>query len=184
MRRVFGIIAVAVMLAGSGVASAQLIDPSTGVMVDATTDPMDFSAVASGQPGNVGTEMAAQAAAQAHAFADQQMQAAMQSAAQTNDIFPANDDSNSQPVAVVPKTPKPAMTPNGGSFHNSVQVTISDKDRAAMIHYTTDGSKPTLSSPIFVSPLTVTTKTKVQALADDGTELPSSIVSKTFKIKS
>ena len=57
-------------------AHAALIDPSTGVMVDPTTDPMDYVAVASGQPGNVGTEMAAQAAAQAEqAAADAAAQA-------------------------------------------------------------------------------------------------------------
>jgi Na+/H+-translocating membrane pyrophosphatase len=46
-------------------------------MVDPTTDPVDYAAVASGQPGNVGMEMAAQATAQAQAAADQAAQQAM-----------------------------------------------------------------------------------------------------------
>jgi hypothetical protein len=71
MRRMIVLAVMGLMLAGSAVASAQLIDPTTGVMVDPTTDPVDFAAVASGQPGNVGMELAAQATAQAQAFAAQ-----------------------------------------------------------------------------------------------------------------
>jgi hypothetical protein len=71
MRRMIVLAVMGLMLAGSAVANAQLIDPTTGVMVDPTTDPVDFAAVASGQPGNVGMELAAQATAQAQAFAAQ-----------------------------------------------------------------------------------------------------------------
>ena len=71
MRRVIMLVVMALMLAGTGVASAQLIDPTTGVMVDPTTDPGDFAAVAAGQPGNIGMELAAQASAQAQAAAAQ-----------------------------------------------------------------------------------------------------------------
>jgi hypothetical protein len=84
MRRMMVLAVMGLMLAGSAVASAQLIDPTTGVMVDPTTDPVDFAAVASGQPGNVGMEMAAQAAAQAQAAADQATQQAMAAMAQMN----------------------------------------------------------------------------------------------------
>jgi hypothetical protein len=76
------VMAMGLMLAGSVAAGAQIIDPTTGVMVDPTTDPMDFSAVASGQPGNIGMELAAQATAQAQAAADQAMAQAEADAAQ------------------------------------------------------------------------------------------------------
>ena len=82
MRRMMVLAVMAVMLAGSAVASAQIIDPTTGVMVDPTTDPVDFMAVASGQPGDVGMEMAAQAAAQAQADAEQAAAQAQADAAQ------------------------------------------------------------------------------------------------------
>jgi hypothetical protein len=78
MRRMMVLIVMALMLAGTGVASAQLIDPTTGVMVDPSTDPVDFVAVAAGQPGNIGMELAAQATAQAQAAADQAQAAALQ----------------------------------------------------------------------------------------------------------
>lgn len=80
MRRMMVLVAMTLMLAGTGVASAQLIDPSTGLMVDPTTDPVDFAAVAAGQPGNIGMELAAQATAQAQAAADQAQAAAQQQA--------------------------------------------------------------------------------------------------------
>ena len=71
MRRMIVLVVMGLMLAGSAAASAQIIDPTTGVMVDPTTDPVDFAAVASGQPGNVGMELAAQAEeAAAQAAAD------------------------------------------------------------------------------------------------------------------
>jgi hypothetical protein len=73
MRRILMLVVMGLMLVGTGVANAQIIDPTTGVMVDPTTDPMDFAAVASGQPGNIGMELAAQATAQAQAAANQAM---------------------------------------------------------------------------------------------------------------
>jgi hypothetical protein len=68
----------AVLVIGSlQAAHAALIDPTTGVMVDPTTDPMDYVAVASGQPGDIGSELAAQAEEQAEqAAADAAAQAA------------------------------------------------------------------------------------------------------------
>jgi hypothetical protein len=55
------------MMVGMSVSGAQMVDPSTGIMVDAATDPMDFSAIMSGQPTNVGLEAALSANAQMQA---------------------------------------------------------------------------------------------------------------------
>lgn len=82
MRRMSVLMVIGLMLTGSAIASAQLVDPTTGVMVDPTTDPVDFAAVASGQPGNIGMELAAQAAAQAQAAAAQAVAQAQAAAAQ------------------------------------------------------------------------------------------------------
>jgi hypothetical protein len=81
MRRMIVLAVMGLMLAGSAVASAQIIDPSTGVMVDPTTDPMDFATVAAGQPGNIGMELAAQAQADAAQAAAQAQADAAQAAA-------------------------------------------------------------------------------------------------------
>jgi hypothetical protein len=67
--RTFVVAAVLVlgMVVGARVSAAQVVDPSTGMMVDAATDPMDFSAIMSGQPTNVGLEAGLSAAAQMNA---------------------------------------------------------------------------------------------------------------------
>ncbi len=166
------------MLVGAGVSAAQMVDPSTGIMVDAATDPMDFSAIMSGQPTNVGLEAALSANAQ--------MQAEMNAnVATTDDSISAS--SGSEDVAVAPSlplTPKPVMMPGGGTFKGSVQVMLADSDAAAVVFYTTDGKKPTTSSMRYAGPIVVTAKTKIQALAFNVNRQPSGVVAKTFKVKS
>jgi hypothetical protein len=86
-------------------------------------------------------------------------------------------------VPALPVTPKPVITPGGGTFKATVQVTIVDSDAQAAVFYTTDGKKPTTSSQRYAGPIAVSSKTKVQALAFDVNMQPSGVVSKTFKVK-
>ena len=185
MRRILvGAVLVVGMLMGARGAAAQLIDPSTGVMVDAASDPMDFSAVASGQPGNIGMELSAAASEQAQAMAQQAMAASQASTDASISAMNSSDDTPPAPaVPALPTTPKPVITPEGGTFKTSVQVTIADSDSAAAVFYTTDGKKPTTSSQRYAGPVAVSAKTKVQALAFDVSMQPSGVVSKTFKVK-
>jgi hypothetical protein len=173
------------MAMGTRVAAAQVIDPSTGIMVDAATDPMDFSAIMSGQPTNVGLEAGLSAAAQAQADMNANM-AASQSMTDSMNAADASDDTPSAPVVpALPRTPNPVIAPGGGAFKGSVQVTIADSDGAAAVFYTTDGKKPTTSSQRYAGPILVSaSKTKVQALAFDVNMQPSGVVSKTFRVKS
>lgn len=170
-------------------ARAQIVDPTTGVMVDAATDPMDFSAIMSGQPTNIGLEMALSANVAAQDAANASMAAAGASSPALADtsspaLADAGDDSAATPmVPALPSTPKPVITPNGGSFKSSVQVTIADSDAAAVMFYTTNGKRPTTSSQRYAGPIVVTGKTKVEALAFDVNMQPSGVVSKTFKVK-
>ena len=166
------------MAVGAGVSVAQMVDPSTGMMVDAATDPMDFSAIMSGQPTNVGLEAALSANAQAQAEMNANLAAAADGGAATS----AGGDVAVVPV--VPVTPKPVMTPGGGTFKGSVQVTLADSDAAAVVFYTTDEKKPTTSSARYVGPIVVGSTLKVRAMAFDLEEMPSGVVSKTFRVKS
>ena len=58
----------------------------------------------------------------------------------------------------------PTITPNGGSFVGSQQVTISHDDADA-IYYTTNGAEPTTSSTLYTAPFTITETTTVKAIA-------------------
>lgn len=189
MRKTIGALVVMMMMAGARMVAAQVIDPSTGMMVDASTDPMDFSAIMSGQPTNVGMEAGLSAAAQAQADMTASM-AASSSMMDSMNAANSTDTSDDTPVAPArPRTPNPVITPSGGTFKGSVQVTIADSDAQAVVFYTTDGTKPTTSSVRYAGSIVVnasakkTVKTKVQALAFDVNMQQSGVVSKTFKLK-
>ena len=60
----------------------------------------------------------------------------------------------------------PTFSPGAiGTFTNSVKVTIADTASGATIYYTTDGSTPTASSPVYSTPITLTATTNLQAIA-------------------
>jgi len=50
----------------------------------------------------------------------------------------------------------PRMTPAGGSYQNSVTVTLTDTTPRAQIRYTMDGSTPTVTSTLYTKPLKLT----------------------------
>jgi hypothetical protein len=193
MRKFVGAAAVLVLAiaVGARVAVAQIVDPTTGIMVDASTDPMDFSAIMSGQATNVGLEAGLSAAAQMNADMNANLaasQAATQSMMDSMNASSASDDAAAPVAPARPITPKPVITPAGGSFKGSVQVMIADSDGAAVVFYTMDGTKPTTSSSRYAGPIVVTAsgktaKTKVRALAFDVNMQPSGVVSRTFKVK-
>jgi hypothetical protein len=185
MRKTIGVLVVMMAMAlGGRLVGAQVVDPSTGFTVDAATDPMDFSAIMSGQPGNVGMEAMMSANAQAQAAAEQNMAAMQDSASASIAEMNSSDDTPvAAAVPALPVTPKPVITPGGGTFTASVQVTIADSDASAAVFYMTDGKKPTTSSERYAWPIAVSAKTKVQALAFDVSMQPSAVVSKTFKVK-
>jgi hypothetical protein len=178
-----GLVMAAVLMAGVGAAGAQIIDGSTGQLVDASNDPADFALVASGQPGNIGTEISSNdfAEMQASAAADSQALMDSMNASSSSDT----DDATAGPaVPVVPSTPKPAIGPKASTFVGAGQVTIADADAGATVFYTLDGTKPTENSAVYVAPIPVNGKTKVRALAWDMKDRPSGVASKTFKVKS
>jgi len=76
----------------------------------------------------------------------------------------------------------PAINPNGGSFVDSVNVSIENSTGFA-VFYTTDGSTPTADSNEYLAPFTLTTSETVQAAVYDAAEgLWSDIASATFTI--
>ena len=61
------------------------------------------------------------------------------------------------------KTPK--IVPASGTVESGTEVTITCKTEGAEIHYTTDGTDPTASSPVYSSAITISRTTTVKAIA-------------------
>jgi hypothetical protein len=154
MRRMIGIVAAVMMMMAAGVARAQ--DASMMAM----------------QAAQQAMDMAMQAAQTAN-------QMAMQQAMMNNDNF-------SLPMSrpALPMTPRPMISPGGRSFKSGVKVVLYDADPKAIVFYTMDGSLPTAGSQRYVGPIAVGSKVKVRAMAFDLEEMPSGVVSKTFRVKS
>jgi hypothetical protein len=82
---------------------------------------------------------------------------------------------NAEPNAVAP-----VITPNGGAFPASQNVTLSTTTASASIYYTLDGTVPTPASTLYTGPITITTDTTVNAIASAAGYVQSGVSSATF----
>ena len=64
--------------------------------------------------------------------------------------------------------PSPSIYPSSGTFQG-VQLATLKSPQALPIRYTLDGSEPTISSPLYISPIPVNKDTQIKAAAFDGT---------------
>lgn len=64
----------------------------------------------------------------------------------------------------------PMIAPAAGTYTTPLTVTITDNVRGAIIYVTTDGSTPSLASPVYHGPFTLTQpgQVRVQAIAAAG----------------
>jgi len=68
-------------------------------------------------------------------------------------------------VNYTPKVKAPVFTPPAGIYADSQNVTITCPTEGATIRYTTNGSDPTETSPVYTTPIPVSVKTTIKAKA-------------------
>lgn len=78
------------------------------------------------------------------------------------------------------KTPK--IMPAGGEVESGTEVTITCATEGATIHYTTDGSTPTASSPTYTAAFTINRTTTVKAIAMKTDMKDSSVATTNYII--
>jgi len=81
-------------------------------------------------------------------------------------------------------TATPTFSPAPGSYTSAQSVMLSDTTPGAVIYYTTDGSTPTTSSPVFSTPIPVSVTTTIRALATAPGFTNSAIANGTYTIGS
>jgi Legume lectin domain/Chitobiase/beta-hexosaminidase C-terminal domain len=77
---------------------------------------------------------------------------------------------------------RPVISPVGQLFHPSIQVTITDSSPNAQIFYTTDGSLPSTASSLYTGPITITSTTKLQAVAVGTGYVASTVASESYTL--
>jgi len=65
----------------------------------------------------------------------------------------------------VPLAATPVLSPSAGTYTTVQTVTIADSTVGAVIHFTTDGTVPTVSSPAYSAPITVAASETINAIA-------------------
>ena len=77
------------------------------------------------------------------------------------------------------------ISPSSGTYATSLTVTISDSTPGAVIRVTADGTMPTLSSPIYQGPFSLTQAgaAKVEAVASAGGYRTSSVAVANFTLQ-
>lgn len=76
----------------------------------------------------------------------------------------------------------PTFSPVPGSYGSAQSVTISDTTSGATVNYTTDGSTPTSSSPVYSNPVNVGTSLTLKAIASASGDSTSPVVSGSYVI--
>lgn len=74
----------------------------------------------------------------------------------------------------------PTFSPAGGFYSTTQTVTISCATAGATIHYTTNGSTPTATSPVYTGPISVPIPETVRAIAVVNGDVPSTVASSSY----
>ena len=81
-----------------------------------------------------------------------------------------------------PGVPTPTFSPTPTTYHSPQVVSISDLMNGATIYYTTDGTLPTRSSPVYSAPIPISTTTSFRAFATYPGYPESNVALATYSI--
>jgi len=76
----------------------------------------------------------------------------------------------------------PQFTPQSGVYYTAQSVSINCSTSGAEIHYTTDGSDPTINSIMYSGPISINTTATLKAVAYKTGLTPSSITTATYTL--
>ncbi len=79
-----------------------------------------------------------------------------------------------------PNAATPVISPDGGTFGGSQNVTLSTTTASATIYYTLDGTEPTPASTVYDEPITISTDTTLRAIASAPGYVQSAVSTATF----
>ena len=85
-------------------------------------------------------------------------------------------------TAAITVVDTPAFSIPGGSFFSAQTVAITCATSGATIRYTIDGTDPTASSPVYVTPLNIASRTTLKAKAFKSGSTDSAIASALYEI--
>jgi hypothetical protein len=84
---------------------------------------------------------------------------------------------------LVQQVATPSFTPPAGTYSQPQLITLSVTTSGATIHYTTDGTTPTPSSPVYGGPISVTRSTTIRAIAVATGMTASAVASATYTLQ-
>jgi hypothetical protein len=79
-------------------------------------------------------------------------------------LNPTPGSSNTAETAYANYAEKPQMSEIAGFYNGALSIEITTNQANSVIHYTTDGSKPISSSPVYSGPISITSTTIVKAV--------------------
>ncbi len=85
-------------------------------------------------------------------------------------------------TSTLPTVATPTFNPAPGTFNSPQSVTISDSTSGATIYYTTNGTTPTTSSPVYTAPVLISNTTTLEAIAAASGYNNSAVASGTYVI--
>jgi Astacin (Peptidase family M12A)/Chitobiase/beta-hexosaminidase C-terminal domain/Divergent InlB B-repeat domain len=84
---------------------------------------------------------------------------------------------------IEPLAETPEFSPGPGTYRAAQSVTISDTTPGAVIHYTTSGAQPTIKSPTYTAPVSISKTEVLKAIAVASGYAESATASGTYTIR-